>query len=201
MVILKNDKKADIRKNLIVTGRKLVVDKGMDNLTARKLAEASKSSVGTIYNQFSNMDNFVIEQNIVTIKELYQVLTRIVPGNNFHKNLNNYIDTYVGWIMNNKNLWMLLYNFHLHNDFKILPSRYQRHFLILLKIWDDGFAKAFGTLSSKERKIARQVLLLSLFSTSSFLMVQSTGRISKKNICKILLNTYLAGLEVLKRIK
>ena len=55
--------KDNIRRILISKGRLLVKEKGADYLTARKLAEASAYSVGTIYNQFGTMDNFVLEQN------------------------------------------------------------------------------------------------------------------------------------------
>ena len=66
----KNNNKAEVRKLLLETGRRLVNEYGAEFLTARKLSEASGCSVGTIYNQFGNMDNFVMEQNIITINEL-----------------------------------------------------------------------------------------------------------------------------------
>ena len=59
--------KDNIRRILISKGRLLVKEKGADYLTARKLAEASAYSVGTIYNQFGTMDNFVLEQNKQTL--------------------------------------------------------------------------------------------------------------------------------------
>lgn len=44
--------KEQVRTNLLNIGRKLVIEKGADYLTARKLSQASNVSVGTIYNQF-----------------------------------------------------------------------------------------------------------------------------------------------------
>ena len=52
--------KDNIREYLIAKGRGLVTAQGAAFLTARKLAEASGCSVGTIYNQFANMDNFIM---------------------------------------------------------------------------------------------------------------------------------------------
>ena len=54
------ESKENIRTYLIGVGRQLVESKGMEYLTARKLSEASGCSVGTIYNQFSNMDNLIV---------------------------------------------------------------------------------------------------------------------------------------------
>ena len=53
--IMSKDK---IQENLVNKGRELIRTKGAEFLTARKLSDASGYSVGTIYNQFGNMDNF-----------------------------------------------------------------------------------------------------------------------------------------------
>ena len=197
----KNNTKAEIRALLLSVGRKLVAEKGTEFLTARKLSEASGCSVGTIYNQFANMDNFIIEQNMQTMAELSQVLSEVMAGGDFYRYLNRLVDAYMDWIANHKNLWLLLYDFSLRNDNKILTRFYKLAYLKLCQKWERGFDEYFAKLSSKERKISRQVLLLSLFSTSSFLLSQSTGKVSKKNICRLLINTYWAGLEVLKRVR
>ena len=55
--------KDNIQNQLIQIGRKIIKDKGVTAINARKLAEASNCSVGAIYNQFSNMDNYVLVQN------------------------------------------------------------------------------------------------------------------------------------------
>ena len=72
--------KEQIRKNLLKVGRKLVVEKGVDFLTARKLSEASNTSIGTIYNQFATMDNFILEQNMQTLDEMYGFMSIIIPA-------------------------------------------------------------------------------------------------------------------------
>ena len=197
----KNNNKAEVRKLLLETGRKLVADWGAEFLTARKLSEASGCSVGTIYNQFGNMDNFVMEQNIITINELSDKLSILIDGGDFYRRLNRYVDAYVDWIMVHKNLWLLLYDFHLRNDIVKLPKEYKRVFLKVCKKPEQDFNMAFQRLSAKERRVSRMVLLTSVFATSSFLLMQTTGKISKKNICKLLVNTYLGGLEVLKRVR
>ena len=199
MTEAKDNKKAEIRALLIRTGRELVVQKGAEFLTARKLSEASGCSVGTIYNQCGNMDRFVIEQNILTLDELFAVLQKIVPSYDSYKNLNMYTDVYAGWVLGNENLWFLLFNFHLHHSGKHLPTAYLRRFVKLEEIWRKDFEHEVDNFGAKERKLFRQVLMLALFSLSSFLATQQRGRLSRKNICRLLLNSYLAGLKVLKR--
>ncbi len=199
MTEAKDNKKAEIRALLIRTGRGLAEQKGAEFLTARKLSEASGCSVGTIYNQFANMDNFIIEQNILTLDELFEALRKIVPSQDSYKNLNMYIDVYAGWVLRNENLWFLLFNFHLHHKGKCLPTAYLRRFVRLEEIWRKDFEREVNDFGVKERKLFRRVLMLALFSLSSFLATQQGGKISRKNICRLLLNSYLAGLKVLKR--
>ena len=201
MDVQKNNTKAEVRAWLLQTGRKLAAEKGVGFLTARKLSDVSGCSVGTIYNQFGNMDNFVLEQNALTLKELGGVLADVLPGSDFYRHLNRCVDAYMDWIINHKNLWFLLYDFHLRNDNKNLPRDYKRLYLKICRGWEADFNRVFRRLSAKERKVSRDVLLTAVFATSSFLLMQSTGKVSKKNVCRLLLNTYLAGLEVLKRVK
>jgi AcrR family transcriptional regulator len=195
-------KKDLIYQALMATGRQLVQEKGVDFLTARKLSDASGYSVGTIYNQFSNMDKFILAQNMQTLDDLYAKLLKIIPDNDSYKNLNRYLDGFVTYVLSNQNLWFLLYNFHLNAKNPKLPTAYLKKLIRATSLWQPHFDVVFKKLSKKEKNLAKQVLWLSIFSVSSFLTTQTLdgfGKINKKNICKLLLNTYLAGLTTLKR--
>ena len=193
--------KDNIRRILISKGRLLVKEKGADYLTARKLAEASAYSVGTIYNQFGTMDNSVLEQNKQTLDELVRYMLKTPKGESSYQMLNRYLDAFVAFVLANRNLWFLLYNFHLHAEYGKLPKAYLRKLVAVTKIWEPAFEKVYAGLKVKERQLARQVLWLTLFSMSSFLTTNALdnfSKINKKSLCKLLLNTYLAGLTVLK---
>ncbi len=193
--------KDNIRKILVEKGRRLVQEKGADYLTARKLAEASAYSVGTIYNQFGTMDNFVLEQNQITLDELLESLKNTPKGQSAYQSPNRYLDEFVAFVLAKQNLWFLLYNFHSHADYGKLTKMYLRKLVAVTKIWEPSFDKVYAGLAVKERQLARQVLWLTLFSMSSFLTTNALddfSKIDKKSLCKLLLNTYMAGLTVLK---
>ena len=59
--------KEEIRIDLIVKARELLCDKGLEFFTARKLADYSGYSVGTIYNQFKSMDTLTMWENCQTL--------------------------------------------------------------------------------------------------------------------------------------
>lgn len=194
--------KDNIRNILIAKGRELVRQKGASFLTARKLSEATGYSVGTIYNQFGNMDKYIAEQNMLTLDDLYAVLAKIMPDTNPYKNLNRYVDAFAAFVLNNPHLWFLLFNFHIQSGYESFPQEYLRKLLKITNLWRREFNAVFEKLSAAERKVSLQVLWLSMFSLSSFLTLNGLDKMSKlnkKNVCKLLLNTYLAGLTVLKK--
>lgn len=194
------ENKENIRPSLLSAGRRLVEEKGAEYLTARKLSEASGYSVGTIYNQFVNMDEFICALNLETLRELQERMERFQPEKNAYKNLNTWLDAFVAFVLSNANRWFLLYNFHLKAE--KLPHEYKEAILRLLRLWEPSFNAVYSRLNPRKRRLARQVLWLSLFAVSSFLTtkaIDDLGLVSRKNLCKLLLNTYLAGLAVLRK--
>ena len=97
--------KEEIRVDLIVKARELLKEKGLDYLTARKLADYSGYSVGTIYNQFKSMDTLIMWENCQTLDELYQVLETAEFGSDAYVNLTHLLEKYVDFVLGNKNLW------------------------------------------------------------------------------------------------
>ena len=195
-------KKQEIHNKLIAVGRGLVIKNGPEFLTARKLSDASKCSVGTIYNQFSNMDNFILEQNLITLDELKALLQgkKLTPDS--YKNINICLEAFVDYAINNANLWFLLYNFHLKTAYNKLPKKYLKKLLEINRIWQAFFDDIFAKLPKNEKTVAKEVLWISIFSLSALLTTNAlTGlaKVNKKNICRLLLNTYLAGLRTLKK--
>ena len=81
-VRLKAFVKDKTKEILLQVGRKLVVEKGIDALSARKLATAANSSVGMVYNVFGTMDNYIAEQNLITLNELYKKMESVVLSKN-----------------------------------------------------------------------------------------------------------------------
>ena len=201
---LKNFVKEQMRSNLLKCGRKMVVEQGPDFLTARKLADVSGASVGTIYNLFATMDDFIQAENMQTLDEIYNDLTIVLPGKNPFINLNNYVDVFSAFVLNHQNLWMLLYREHLCKGIEKSGFSYAKKIKKIEKLIDAQIKAIFGTWGVEERRLSAKVLEMSLFALSGFIMNKkqpSKNLINKNNICKLLLNTYLAGLNSLKKVK
>ncbi len=194
--------KDKMKKALLSVGRKLVAEKGIDALSARKLAQTANSSVGMIYNIFGTMDNYVAEQNVLTLQELYLQMKSVVLGKNYFNNLNRYMDVLSAYIESNPNLWYLLYSNHLAANAgksTLAEARIIKKIDVLISLQAAGL---IGGIGVKEKRLAIKVLEMSLFALSGYLLgskLNPKSGLNRGNLCKLLMNTYMAGLICLKK--
>ncbi|MBR3677007.1 MAG: TetR/AcrR family transcriptional regulator [Alphaproteobacteria bacterium] len=194
--------KGNIQDLLIGIGRKIVCEKGTEALTVRKLSEASGCSVGAIYNQFSNMDNFVIIQNFMTLKVLSSTLEKVPETGEPFVDANALLQSFVDFVLKNKNLWFLLYNFHLTHPKREYSFYYLRVVVKILSHINKTLSKTVPEMERPERLLSSQVLWLCVFALSAFLakdVLEPLSKAKEENICQIMFNTYMAGLTVLER--
>ncbi|MBP5215696.1 MAG: TetR/AcrR family transcriptional regulator [Alphaproteobacteria bacterium] len=192
--------KEDIQNKLLKIGRSIIQEKGAEGLTARKLSEASGCSVGAIYNQFSNMENFVVIQNYMTLEALAEALDKNKETENPYADLNALVQSFVSFVKNNKNLWYLLYSFHLRQNYRTYSTFYLRKVAKIAGKLNSCLQRAVPEVAGPERLLSGQILWLSLFAVSSFLTKDALADLSRADdntICQILTNTYVAGLTVL----
>ncbi|MBR1398767.1 MAG: TetR/AcrR family transcriptional regulator [Alphaproteobacteria bacterium] len=196
--------KDNIQDWLVKTGRKMVQDNGPEALTVRKLAEASGCSVGMIYNQFANMENFILIQNFLTLDDLEKNFRKIEKTGNPYQDINVFLQTFVDFVISNKNLWSMLHNFHLNNNSRTFSFFYLRKVVQIVGNVGEMVRRIVPDMEIPERLLSAQILWLTLFSLSSFLAkdtLDSFSKVNKKMICQVLLNTYIAGLTVLENKK
>lgn len=193
--------KDNIQKLLLDIGKKLVEERGMEFLTARKLSEASGCSVGAIYNQFSNMDNFVVILNYTVLDDLLQHLEAVELTDDAHIDMNNLMSCFSDFVTKNRNLWFMLYNFYLRSDRKEYSYFYLRKIVRIVSVVSRILQRVLPNMAYPERILSSQILWLTMFALSPFLasdMINSTSKIKSETLCQIVLNTFVAGLTVLE---
>lgn len=194
--------KDNIQNLLLETGRQIVREKGTDALTVRKLSEASGCSVGAIYNQFLNMDNFIVIQNYMTLDELSNRLEKVKKTEDAFVDMNNFLQAFVDYVIENKNLWYMLHSFHLRNNNHTFSYFYLRKVVKITGLINKLLIQLVPNMERPERILSSQILWLSLFALSSFLtkdILDSFTKVNKKTICQLMFNTYIAGLTVLEK--
>lgn len=193
--------KDNIQNLLLQIGRKMVQEKGTEALTVRKLSEASGCSVGAIYNQFANMENFIVIQNYMTLDELSVRLSKIKRTENTFGDLNRFVQAFVDYVIDNRNLWYLLYSFHLRNN-RSYSYFYMKKVVKIVGLINGFLVQILPEVERPERLLASQVLWLTLFSLSSLLtkdILDSFVKVNRKSICQLMVNTFVSGLTVLEK--
>ena len=194
--------KDNIQNLLLETGRKIVQEKGTEALTARKLSEASGCSVGAIYNQFSNMDNFVVIQNYMTLDALSSRLEKVAVTDDAFADMNAFLREFVNFVIENKNLWFMLHSFHLRNNNRTFSYFYLRKVVKITGLINKLLIRLVPNMERPERILSSQILWLTLFALSSFLtkdILDSFTKVNKETICQLMFNTFVAGLSVLEK--
>ena len=206
MVVTKDEKlkvfvREKMREALLRCGRKMVAENGIEALSARKLAVHANSSVGMIYNIFGTMDRYIVEQNIITLRELYNAMDTVILSKNPFNNLSRYADVLTSFILANHHLWHLLYNRHLSvnaSKSTIAEARIIKKIDVLI---GTQAAQLITGMRGKEARLSIKVLEMSLFSLSGYLLgdkLNPHSGVNSNSLCKLLVNTYMAGLASLR---
>ena len=176
----------DIQKLLIQIGRKIVKEKGTEALTVRKLSEASGCSVGAIYNQFANMENFVVVQNYLTLDELSAKLSAVKTTEDPFADMNRFLQVFVDYLRHHR-----VYSYF-----------YMKKVVKIIAVIQELLQRIVPDMERPERVLSSQILWLTLFAVSSFLtkdILDSLVKVNKKTICQLMMNTFVAGLTVLEK--
>ncbi len=190
--------KEEIRVDLIVKARELLIEKGLDFLTARKLSDYSGYSVGTIYNQFRSMENLIVWENCQTLDELYEALLTAEMGSDSYENLNRLLEKFVNFVLQHKTLWFTLYNTHFRDTIESYEPYYLRRIIKIVRLLERNLHKLFAAVPGKERRLSTEVLFVTVFALSSLLTTEKDfAGLEKEYVMRILFNTYLAGMSYL----
>ena len=117
-------------------------------------------------------------------------------------NLNRYADIFSAYIEDNPNLWNLLFCSHLNADATkttIAEARIIKKIDILISF---QVVPLIGAMKAKEKRLVIKVLEMSLFALSGYLLgnkLNAKSGLNRKSLCKLLMNTYVAGMACLKR--
>ena len=201
---LKKFVKDKTKEMLLQAGRRLVIENGVDALSARKLATFANSSVGMVYNVFGTMDNYIAEQNVITLNELYQKMESVALSKNPFNNLNRYADVLTFYIESNLNLWHLLYSSRFSVNVNRNPLKLARVIKKIDVLISSQALKLIKGIGVKEKRLVIKVLEMSLFALSGYLLgnsLNSKSELNRGSLCKLLMNTYMAGLASLQRVK
>lgn len=114
-----------LKEMAINAGLETIVNGGLSAFSARKVAKQIGYTVGTLYNIFKDLDDFIIQINLSTLHDLSAA---IIPKNS--KNINpeqeliNIGKHYINFAFHNFNRWNALFLHQVPNDRRLPNENY-----------------------------------------------------------------------------
>ena len=105
----------DAGRKVLAAARRRIVEGGLANLSARGLAAEAGCSVGTLYNNFRDLNGVIRQVNIATTRRLETALedslSRLPRDAGQTARLTAMASVYLDFAMDNPNLWNALFEF------------------------------------------------------------------------------------------
>lgn len=105
------ESREELRTAMIDAAERIIMEHGVEALTARRLAADLNIAVGTTYNVFRQMDDLIGEVNARTIARITSIITNVdTAGRKSDELLMAYADAYIGFVTANENTWAALFS-------------------------------------------------------------------------------------------
>lgn len=105
----------EIKDMAIKAGREIIAREGIHGFSARKAAREIGYSVGTLYNVFTDYDDFMMHINAVTLDELYSYVTAPAGGEAPPAGGGGALAElgmrYIAFAENNRHVWEALFSY------------------------------------------------------------------------------------------
>ncbi|MCU7836565.1 MAG: TetR/AcrR family transcriptional regulator [gamma proteobacterium symbiont of Taylorina sp.] len=103
----------EIKEMALIAAEKMILEKGLSGLSARKVAQAIGYTVGTLYLIFKNLDDLILHVNARTLDRLYQKMTADKPLPSDSQNaLLQLAQTYISFADEESQRWKIVFEHH-----------------------------------------------------------------------------------------
>ncbi len=110
-----SSRKSERRAHLIEIARTLIAAHGLRSLKVRDVASAAECSIGTVYNEFVDLDELVLAVNRDTMRALEAVMAA-VPSEEPVQQLHGFAQAYLTFAAEHPNLLRSLYEHRMEGD-------------------------------------------------------------------------------------
>lgn len=131
----RDEKKADLKARLIAAARAEILEHGLSGLKARAVTARAGCALGALYTAVEDLDMLVMLVNSATLQDLAAVLTEAVAdAPNPQAALQALAARYTDFAMENRSLWLSLFEHRLPEGRDIPDWHKQEHAVLLTVI-------------------------------------------------------------------
>lgn len=145
----------NIKKEMLVCARKLLISEGIEGLDVRKICKESGCSVGTFYNHYRSVDELILHLNGDTL-DLMKVLIfeNITPEDDAKEIIRKICQSYIAFAKNNHSEWLLIMEYPIKSD---IPDWYQKN---VDHIFQKAYTIFYPILRSEKKQAEKAVKIL-----------------------------------------
>jgi len=146
-----------LKQLILESAEKIIDSKGLNNLTARALAEAVGYTPGTIYNFYKDMDALIIDINYATLGRLRGFCDdRIKDLPSDFSKIRTLAYAYVDFAHENVRAWETIFASTRKGEKKArLPKHYQKRLAEIVQVIEDTLQECLKIPASEAPKTAR----------------------------------------------
>jgi AcrR family transcriptional regulator len=148
----------EIREMALQAAEEIVVDKGFEGLSARKVAASIGYTVGTLYLVFENIDDLILKVNARTLDRLYARLAETRAGARDGRDwLLQLGEVYIRFADEDPHRWSMIFE-HRLSEGRDLPDWYQEKIERMFATVEEALTPLAGGRPRKEIAQAARVI-------------------------------------------
>lgn len=182
----------DLKKMAINVGKEILSDEGLGKLSTRRITKEIGYTVGTFYQLFDNLDDYILHLNHQTLKEIMHEIEGKIDKNHSIESIRIIAEIYLKYSEDNYNKWSALFEHQAEGE---LPEWYNKVLFEIFKIIEKCLEGLVKTV--RGRKNAARVLWAGLHGIA---ILGATGKLDTVNsvnsraLAENFLNNYLKGI-------
>lgn len=188
--------RGELREMALEAAERILVEDGVEHLTVRRVANRIGCSVGTLYNNFANVDDLILSLDARTLDILHDELAATPRTGDPAVDLRALLVSYLRFIDRHADRWGLLFKVRAPGvgdppDWYL--QRIDRLFLLL----GDILGPLFPEGQEKERERAVRLFWLALHGVWSLHASGQLGNVTKEpmeDVARAMAEVFLAGL-------
>lgn len=163
----------ELAKLIVDTATSMIVEHGVEKLSARSLSKQIGYAPGTLYHHFDDLDAIVTAVNVGTLNGLAEAFLSAREGEVTGETLHRYANVFLSYVRDNKHLWNALFEFKRAPDAAV-PEWYVGKITGLIQMLTECFMAERPDLPEVEAQEASRLLFASVHSVSS---LENSGRL------------------------
>ncbi len=161
-----------LQQKLIECAAEIVVQEGLEKLTARALAMRAGCATGVIYTRFEDMRSVIFHINYKSFVEVGAEISHQINMNDHPvQRLKDIFDIYIKFATENRNLWQCIFEYEMPDDLR-LPSWYLKRIEWLFQYLEAAISEFYPEETPEEISCIARTLFSSIHGVVSIRVEQ-----------------------------